>query len=267
MKLKLDSRSIKVYLWRNKPVLPLAVSLQSKSGRDISGQISVNHMGGRGKLNFRILDFKRNFFIGRSFHILRVEYDPSRSSSVFLGVYDNGILSYIPSFLGMSYSKPIYNYASLPVGGALNSGDCLPIGFLSTGTLVNNIEDKQNSGFKYSRAALTSSILIRKLQDSVIVKLPSGKFRRFSGLERCVVGYSGIGRLTFRNYSKAGQKRLLGFRPHVRGVAMNPVDHPHGGGEGKTSGGRHSVSPWGRLTKGYKTRKPKSYSRHLKFSY
>lgn len=267
MGVKVDARSLKLNFWRAQPVLPLTTTLQSRSGRDNLGHISVNHLGGRGKLKFRIVDLKRNFYINRPFYILRIEYNPVSKLSLFLGVYDNGVLSYIPSFLEMSYSKPVYNYETYRMSLDLNPGDTTLLKFLDTGSLVNNIEDKSNFGFKYSRSSLCSSVVVRKINDYVIIKLPSGKFRKFSGFERCVLGYSGVGRLTFRKHVKAGQNRMLGIRPHVRGVAMNPVDHPHGGGEGKTSGGRHSVTPWGRLTKGFKTRTIKGFSRHLKFSY
>jgi len=263
----MDFRNLKFFFWRGKPVFPLTLSYKNSAGRSTkTGRITVGNRSSGTKKIFRVLDIRRQVF-DNPFFVIRVEYDPYRSNSVFLILYQNGYLSYIPSFLYASFSEHYYNYSELSNYNnikKLKFGDSIFLGSLNTGSIIHNVEDQKNLGFSYSRAGLTSSLLVKKYDKFVILKLPSGKFRSFPKFSRCVLGYAGLGKNIFNKFTKAGQSRLKGNRPVVRGVAMNPVDHPHGGGEGKTSGGRLSVSPWGKLTKGFKTRKNYVYSRSRK---
>lgn len=269
--LKLDARSLKFYFWRGSPVTPLTHTYKRLSGRSTkTGRITVFHRGCTLKRLYRNIDLRRSLTYQSQFYILRTEIDPLRSNSLFLiFYYHHGLLSYIPSFLEANFEIPVNNYFTNPGLVNLRPGDLISLNWLPTGSIVNNVENSFGSGFKYSRASLSFSTIVKHYPDKnfSILKLPSGKFRYFYGACKAVFGYPGFGKRTFKKFNKAGNNRLVGKRPVVRGVAMNPVDHPHGGGEGKTSGGRLTVSPWGRLTKGFKTKKYYVYSRTRKFSY
>ncbi len=239
-------------LHRGGPHLPLVESKRTIDGRNNAGRITVRHRGGGHKRRYRIIDFKRNN-AGVPGRVERIEYDPNRSANIALVLYADGERRYIVSPEGLAVGSRIDTGPDSPIA----VGNALPLRNIPVGTVVHCIEMKPGKGAQIARAAGTSAQLLAREGDYAQLRLRSGEMRRVHLSCRATVGEAGNPEHGLRKLGKAGAKRWRGIRPTVRGVAMNPVDHPHGGGEGRTSGGRHPVSPWGVPTKGYRTRRNK----------
>jgi large subunit ribosomal protein L2 len=234
----------------NNPHKPLVTSISYKAGRGSEGKISVRRKGGRIKRKFRIIDFKRKKF-GIEAIVKSIEYDPYRSANIALVCYKDGEYSYILAPDGLSVGDKIVSGE----GSEIKVGNALPLSNIPPGTSVHNVELSIGKGAQMVRSAGTYAIIAAKDGDYVSLKLPSGEIRKVRKECYATVGILGNKDWNLVVLGKAGRSRWLGRRPKVRGVVMNPVDHPHGGGEGRTSGGRHPVSFSGVPTKGYKTRK------------
>ena len=236
-----------------KPFKPLTEHLKKSGGRNNHGEITMWWRGGGHRRLYRIIDFKRDK-IGIPGRIVTVEYDPNRSARIALVQYADGEKRYILQPVGLKVGD------SIVAGDTVDilPGNTLPLKNIPLGTQIHNVELRPGKGGQIARSAGSSVQLVAKDGPYASVKMPSGELRRINIDCRATVGQ--VGNLDHENVSlgKAGRSRWLGKRPHVRGVAMNPVDHPLGGGEGKTSGGRHPVSPWGVPTKGFKTRNRKA---------
>ena len=245
-------------LWKGKPHKALTKGLTKSGGRNNLGRMTSRHRGGGHKRLYRMVDFKRNK-LDCPATIERIEYDPNRSAYIALIKYDDGVYSYI---LAPAKMKAGDKVVSGP-GADIRTGNCLPLKNIPVGTIVHNVEMKPGKGGQLARSAGTSVSLVGKDSGYAQIKLASGEVRLVP-LE-CMATIGTLSNSDRKNtiIGKAGRSRWLGKRPHVRGVAMNPVDHPHGGGEGKTSGGRHPVTPWGKPTKGKKTRKNKLTSKFI----
>ena len=239
-------------LTTNRPHKPLTRAKKSSGGRRNSGDLTIWHRGGGHKRKLRAVDFKRDKH-GIPATVVSVEYDPNRSARIALVAYADGEKRYIVQPVGLQVGQKI---VSGPDADIL-VGNALPLRNIPPGTTVHNIELKPGKGAQMVRSAGGAAQLVAKEGDYALVKLPSGETRKL--LMDCMATIGQVGNLDHENISigKAGRKRWLGRRPVNRGVVMNPVDHPHGGGEGKTSGGRHPVTPWGQPTRGFKTRNNK----------
>lgn len=237
---------------RSKPEKSLTTSTHKSGGRNNRGRITVRHKGGGHKRRYRIIDFKRDK-TGVPATIAAIEYDPNRSAYIALLHYADGEKSYIiaPQKLGVGDQIVSSAHADIKPGNSLR------LGHIPVGTVIHNVELKPGKGGQIARSAGAWGQLVAKEGKYASVKLPSGEIRKVLLTCRATIGAVSNREHENRSLGKAGRKRWLGVRPTVRGVAMNPVDHPHGGGEGRTSGGRHPVTPWGTPTKGYKTRKNK----------
>jgi large subunit ribosomal protein L2 len=253
-------------LWNGAPVKALTVGLSSKGGRNNAGRITAYHRGGGHKRSYRMVDFKRNKFdqVGT---VERLEYDPNRTAFIALVNYEDGEQAYIiaPQRLGAG-DKVISSMQTVDV----KPGNTMPLERMPVGTIVHNVEMKPKKGGQIARSAGAYAQYVGHDQGWAILRLNSGEQRRVHG--SCLATVGAVSNQDHANTSigKAGRNRWLGKKPVNRGVTMNPVDHPHGGGEGRTSGGRHPVTPWGKPTKGKKTRSNKSTdefivrSRHVK---
>ena len=230
----------------------------STGGRNNAGRVTMYQCGGEHKRLYRVIDFKRDKN-GISGKVDRIEYDPNRTSSIALIVYSDGDKRYILSPLGLKVGDVVISGSS----GDPTVGNCLPLSVIPVGTQVHNIELKPNTGGQIVRTAGAFAQLMAKENGYAQLKMPSGEIRKIQETCRATIGQVGNVDHINEAIGKAGRSRWLGWRPHVRGVAMNPVDHPHGGGEGKTSGGRHPVSPWALPTKGYKTRLNKRTDKYI----
>ena len=239
-------------LHKGSPHRPLVESRTRTSGRNNNGRITVRHRGGGHKRSYRIIDFRRNKdgVVGR---IERLEYDPNRSAHIALVLYADGQRRYIVAPRGISEGDQIESGESV----AIRTGNALPLKNIPVGTVVHCVEMKLGKGAQLARSAGASVQYIGREGSYALLRLRSGEVRRIHLECRAVIGEVGNEENSLRKLGKAGAKRWRGIRPTVRGVAMNPVDHPHGGGEGRTSGGRHPVTPWGVPTKGFRTRKNK----------
>ncbi|MGH9387353.1 MAG: 50S ribosomal protein L2 [Vicinamibacterales bacterium] len=236
----------------DKPHAPLTESLHSSGGRNNTGEQTMWWRGGGHKRLYRVIDFKRDK-TGIPGKISTIEYDPNRSARIALVTYADGEKRYILQPAGMKVGDTIVSGENADI----LPGNCLPLKNIPLGTVVHNVELKPGKGGQMARSAGAAVQVVAKEGEYVSVKTPSGEIRRI--YLDCLATIGQVGNIDHEQVSigKAGRSRWRGKRPHVRGVAMNPVDHPLGGGEGKTSGGRHPVTPWGVPTKGYKTRKPK----------
>ncbi len=239
-------------LHKGKPYAPLLDTKSKSGGRNNTGRITVRHVGGGHKQHYRIIDFKRTKDSIPA-KVERLEYDPNRSANIALVLYADGERRYILAPKGVSAGDTIQSGVDAPI----KAGNALPLRNIPLGSVIHAIELKPGKGAQLARAAGTYAQLVAKDGAYVTLRLRSGEMRKVEADCRATLGEIGNAEHMLRNLGKAGAKRWRGVRPTVRGVAMNPVDHPHGGGEGKTSGGRHPVSPWGVPTKGYKTRKNK----------
>ncbi len=239
-------------LHKGKPYEPLLESQKKHSGRNNNGRITVRHRGGGSKQRYRIIDFKRNKD-GVQAKIERIEYDPNRTAHIALLLYVDGERRYIIAPNGVKEGSLVMSGTE----SGIQVGNCMPLRNIPLGTTVHCIELKPGKGAQVARSAGASVQLVAKEGQHATLRLRSGEMRKVLADCRATVGEVSNGEHSLRSLGKAGAKRWRGIRPTVRGVAMNPVDHPHGGGEGRTSGGRHPVSPWGTPTKGFKTRKNK----------
>ena len=232
------------------PEKSLLEPLKSSGGRNNNGRITVRHRGGGHKRRYRKIDFKRNK-LGIPAKVASIEYDPNRSARIALLNYVDGEKRYILWPKGLKVGDTLVSGPDAP----FNTGNALPLERIPLGTLVHNVEMNIGKGGQMVRSAGAYAQLMAKEGDRVTLRLPSGEVRMVH--KNCYATIGEVGNAEHENVvsGKAGRTRWLGFRPTVRGVVMNPVDHPHGGGEGRTSGGRHPVTPWGKPTKGYKTRK------------
>jgi large subunit ribosomal protein L2 len=239
-------------LHKGAPYAPLTQSKNRISGRNNAGRITIRHKGGGHKRRYRIIDFKRNKD-NITARVERLEYDPNRSANIALILYADGERRYIIAPRGLSAGDTIVSGNSV----AIQAGNVMPLSNIPLGSVVHCIELKPMKGAQIARSAGTSAQLIAKEGNYVTLRLRSGEVRKVLADCRATIGEVSRSEHSLRKLGKAGATRWRGVRPTVRGVVMNPVDHPHGGGEGKTSGGRHPVSPWGTPTKGYKTRSNK----------
>ena len=252
-------------LHKGKPEKSLVEGLSKSGGRGASGRIAVRFRGGGAKRLYRIVDFKRRKFDTPG-TVERLEYDPNRTAFIALITYPDGEKVYILAPQRLKVGDTIIAAEKVDV----KPGNAAPLRSLPIGTIIHNVEMKPEKGGQLARSAGAYAQLVGRDAGYAQIRLGSGELRMV--LDTCMATVGAVSNPDHMNQSlgKAGRKRHMGFRPHVRGVAMNPVDHPHGGGEGRTSGGRNPVSPWGQPTKGRKTRKNKSTdkfiirSRHVK---
>lgn len=237
------------------PYKPLLAPNPNKAGRNNTGRIMVRHQGGGNKIKYRIIDWKRARKDVEGV-VTSVEYDPNRSAFISLIKYVDGDRRYVLATNGTVVGTKIIASAEADI----KVGNSLPLKKIPSGTLIHSIEMKPGAGATLVRSAGASATLVGRLEKYMQIRMPSGELRLLP--EDCYATVGTVSNADHMNVSigKAGRSRWLGIRPTVRGVAMNPVDHPMGGGEGRTSGGRHPCSPWGQLSKGYKTRKPKKPS-------
>ncbi|MGQ9369683.1 50S ribosomal protein L2 [Azospirillum sp. ST 5-10] len=239
-------------LWKGKPVKALTQGLTKSGGRNNTGRITARRMGGGHKRVYRLVDFKRRKFDVPA-TVERMEYDPNRTAFIALIKYQDGTLSYILAPQRLKVGDPVVSGERVDV----KPGNAMPLKNIPVGTVVHNVELKPGKGGQLARAAGTYLQLVGRDSGYAQLKLPSGELRMVRGECMATIGaVSNPDQLNI-NLGKAGRSRWLGKRPAVRGVVMNPIDHPHGGGEGRTSGGRHPVTPWGKPTKGKKTRNNK----------
>ena len=240
---------------KDKPEKSLTVTIKKSGGRNNLGRVTSRHRGGGHKRKYRIIDFQRNKIAVQA-KVFSIEYDPNRTARIALLHYADGEKRYIIAPEGLKVGATV---TSGP-GSEIVVGNALPLKEIPLGSFVHNVEMKPGKGGQLGRSAGSSLQLLAKEGDYAQLKMPSGEIRKVR-LE-CMATYGVVSNAEHENISlgKAGRSRWLGIRPHVRGVAMNPIDHPMGGGEGKTSGGGHPVSPWGQKSKGLKTRKRKKES-------
>ncbi len=245
-------RIVESQLHKGEPHGPLVESKNKTGGRNNAGRITTRHRGGGHRQRYRIIDFKRNKDSVPA-RVERLEYDPNRSAHIALLLYVDGERRYILAPRGISAGSEIQSGADAPI----KSGNALPLRNIPLGTVVHNVEMRPGKGGQIARSAGAGVQLVAREAGHATLRLRSGEMRKVPVECRATIGEVGNAEHSLRSLGKAGATRWRGVRPTVRGVAMNPVDHPHGGGEGRTSGGRHPVSPWGMPTKGYKTRKNK----------
>jgi large subunit ribosomal protein L2 len=239
-------------LHKGKPHAALLAPKSSTGGRNNAGRITTRHRGGGHKQRYRVIDFKRDK-IGVPATVERIEYDPNRSAHIALLLFADGERRYILAPKGVKEGDEIRSGSDAPI----KPGNAMPMRNIPVGSLIHNIEMKLGKGGQIARSAGSSAQLVARTGDHATLRLRSGEMRKV--LADCVATIGEVGNTEhgLRSLGKAGASRWRGKRPTVRGVAMNPVDHPHGGGEGRTSGGRHPVSPWGTPAKGYRTRSNK----------
>ena len=237
---------------KTRPEKALTEPLRKSGGRDSRGRLTIRFRGGGHKRRYRVIDFKRDKD-GITAKVAAIEYDPNRSARLALLHYTDGEKRYILCPEGLTVGKTVISGE----GADILPGNSMAIQQIPAGTIIHNIELRPGKGAQMVRTAGAFAQLIAKEADYSQIKLPSGEIRKVH--VRCKATIGQVGNSEHKNvkHGKAGRKRWLGKKPHNRGVSMNPVDHPHGGGEGRTSGGRHPVTPWGKPTKGYKTRRNK----------
>jgi large subunit ribosomal protein L2 len=240
---------------KDKPRKELVEPLRKNSGRNNQGRITIRHRGGGHKRRYRLIDFRRDKG-GVPGRVESIEYDPNRSARIALVLYADGERRYILAPQGVKVGDPIQDGPE----SEIREGNSLPIRRIPLGSQIHNIEMRPGKGAQIARSAGTYAQLLAKEGKYAVLRLPSGEIRQVHLECRATVGQ--VGNIEHENQvgGKAGRSRWLGRRPSVRGVAMNPIDHPHGGGEGRSSGGRHPVTPWGVPTRGYKTRKRRKKS-------
>ena len=237
---------------KGKPFSALLDTKSKSGGRNNQGRITVRHIGGGSRNKYRVIDFKRRKD-GIEGRVERLEYDPNRSALIALILYKDGERRYIIAPAGLAKDDLVISGENAPI----SVGNCLPLKNIPLGTTIHCVELKPGRGAQMLRSAGVSGQIIAREGAYAMIRLRSTEVRKVLLTCRAVIGEVGNSENNLRSLGKAGAKRWRGVRPTVRGVAMNPVDHPHGGGEGRTSGGRHPVSPWGVPTKGYKTRNNK----------
>ena len=243
---------------KSEPVRKLVRSLHGKGGRNNHGHIAVRFRGGGHKRRYRVIDMKRNK-LDIPAKVIAIEYDPNRSANIALVQYADGAKNYILAPVGLTKDSTILAGEKADI----QPGHSLELSRIPAGTFVHAVELKPGKGAQMARSAGSSVQIMAREGGYVLLRLPSGELRKV--LESCKATVGQVGNVEYENINigKAGRSRWLGRLPHNRGVTMNPVDHPHGGGEGKTSGGRHPVTPWGQPTRGYKTRKNTASNRYI----
>ena len=246
------------HLWKGKPVKSLSEGLNSKGGRNNLGRITVRHRGGGAKRLYSKIDFKRKK-LDVTGTVERFEYDPNRSAFIALIKYEDGEMSYIVAPQRLAVGDKIVSSDRADI----KPGNAMPFAGMPIGTIVHNIEMKPGKGGQIARAAGTYAQFVGRDGGYAQLRLSSGELRVVHQNCRATVGAVSNPDNSNINLGKAGRVRNMGIRPTVRGVVMNPVDHPHGGGEGKSSGGRHPVTPWGKPTRGMKTRKNKATDKYI----
>jgi large subunit ribosomal protein L2 len=239
-------------LHKGKPFAPLLDTNLKSGGRNNQGRITTRHVGGGHKQHYRMIDFKRNKSDIPAI-VERLEYDPNRTANIALLLFKDGERRYIIAPKGLEIGQEVISAETVSV----KPGNCMPLRNIPMGTTVHCVELQPGKGAQLARSAGASAQLVAREGAYATLRLRSGEMRKVMADCRAVIGEVSNSEHNLRSLGKAGAKRWRGVRPTVRGVVMNPVDHPHGGGEGRTSGGRHPVSPWGMPTKGYKTRKNK----------
>lgn len=239
-------------LHKGAPYAPLLESQSRNAGRNHNGRITVRHQGGGHKQHYRLVDFRRNKD-GIPAKIERLEYDPNRSAHLALLCYADGERRYVIAFKGATVGQQLVSGSDSPI----KAGNTLPLRNIPVGTTIHCVEMMPGKGAQLARSAGTSIQLLAREGAYAQLRLRSGEIRRVHVDCKATIGEVGNSEHSLRSIGKAGAMRWRGVRPTVRGVVMNPVDHPHGGGEGKTAAGRHPVSPWGQQTKGYRTRRNK----------
>ena len=239
-------------LHKGDPYGPLLAKKTRTGGRNNKGRITTRHRGGGHKRRYRVIDFKRakDGVVGK---VERIEYDPNRSAHIALVLYADGERRYVIAPRGVTVGDELVSGRNAPI----RPGNCLPLSDIPVGSTVHCVELKPGKGAQIARSAGTSVQLVAREGGYATLRLRSGELRRVPVVCRATLGDVGNAEHSLRSLGKAGAARWRGRRPTVRGVAMNPVDHPHGGGEGRSSGGRHPVTPWGVPTKGHKTRRNK----------
>ncbi|HEX3499752.1 MAG TPA: 50S ribosomal protein L2 [Stellaceae bacterium] len=245
-------------LWKGEPVKALTEGLRKHGGRNNTGRITLRHRGGGAKRRYRVIDFKRGKYDVVA-TVERLEYDPNRTAFIALIKYEDGEQSYILAPQRLKAGDKVVAGEKVDV----KPGNAMPMKNMPVGTIVHNVEMKPGKGGQMARAAGTYAQLVGRDAGYALLRLSSGEVRMVRADCRATVG--AVSNPDQQNIviAKAGRQRWLGHRPTVRGVAMNPIDHPHGGGEGRTSGGRHPVTPWGKPTKGKKTRHNKATDRYI----
>ena len=245
-------------LHKGAPFAPLLDKKSKSGGRNNSGRITTRHVGGGHKQHYRIIDFKRNKD-GIPAKVERLEYDPNRSANIALVLYADGERRYILAAKGLKSGDQLQSGADAPI----KAGNTLPMRNIPVGTVVHAVEMKPGKGAQMARSAGAYVQILAREGSYVTLRMRSGEVRRILADCRATIGEVGNAEHMLRSLGKAGASRWRGIRPTVRGVAMNPVDHPHGGGEGRTSGGRHPVTPWGKPTKGKRTRSNKATDKYI----
>ncbi|WP_338663539.1 50S ribosomal protein L2 [Pararoseomonas sp. SCSIO 73927] len=246
-------------LWKGKPVKALTEGKSHSGGRNNHGRTTVRFRGGGHKQTYRYVDFKRRAKFNMPGTVERLEYDPNRTAWIALIKYQDGELSYIIAPQRLKAGDTVVAGDRVDI----KPGNAMPLSAIPVGTIVHALEMKPGAGAKIARSAGTYCQLVGKDAGYAQVKLMSGEVRLLRGECLATIGAVSNPDNSNQQLGKAGRRRWMGFRPHNRGVVMNPVDHPHGGGEGRTSGGRHPVTPWGKPTKGYKTRTNKRTDRMI----
>ena len=241
---------------KSTPEKSLLISLQKTAGRNNQGKITVRHRGGGSRKKYRLIDFKRNK-VGVPATVIGIEYDPNRTANIALICYADGEKTYILAPAGLTDGMTVMNGS----GSEVKLGNCLPLGEIPVGTQIHNIEMYPGKGGQLVRSAGNSAQLMAREGKTATLRLPSGEMRMVPIICRATIGIVGNGDHSLINLGKAGRKRHMGFRPTVRGAAMNPNDHPHGGGEGKAPVGHAGpMTPWGKPALGMKTRKKNNKS-------
>jgi large subunit ribosomal protein L2 len=240
------------------PEKSLLAPLKKNGGRNTHGKITTRHIGGGAKQKYRLVDFKRNK-LDIPATVKSIEHDPNRTCHIALVVYADGQKSYILAPVGLKVGDVVISSDNADI----KAGNTKLLKDIPIGTLVHNVELSPNAGGQMARSAGAYAQLMAKEGEYALLRLPSGELRKVKANCRATIGQVGKIEHELENIGKAGLNRHRGIRPTVRGVVMNPVDHPHGGGEGRTSGGRHPVSPWGKPTRGYKTRKNKRTNKFI----
>jgi len=245
-------------LWSGRPEKSLSFGLNKKGGRNNSGRITMRRKGGGAKRLYRLIDFKRNKFDIKG-TVERIEYDPNRTAFIALVNYEDGEKSYILAPQRIKVSDTIISSSSSDI----KPGNAMPFTGMPIGTIVHNVELKRGKGGQIARAAGSYAQFVGRDGNYAQLRLSSGEMRLVRQECMATVGAVSNPDNSNQNFGKAGRNRNKGIRPSVRGVVMNPIDHPHGGGEGRTSGGRHPVTPWGKPTKGARTRTNKSTDKYI----
>jgi len=246
---------------KHKPEKALLAPMKSSGGRNVYGRITMRFRGGGHKKMYRIIDFRRDR-LDQKAKVLGIEYDPNRSARIALVQYEDGTKSYILAPLEIKVGDEVISTINADI--EIRPGNCLPLKRIPLGVAIHNIELVPGRGGKIVRSAGTSAQMMAREGNFAHIRMPSSEIRRVALDCRATIGQLGNVEHETRSIGKAGRNRWLGRMPHVRGVVMNPHDHPHGGGEGKApQGNPHPVTPWGKATKGLKTRKPRKYSNYL----